>query len=75
MVAFSELILDIKFGLELFSKTQISKMVLNILVSEVWVFALMEIKWKHKKKGNDIAAEDRQGETFRSSCQKMIFLR
>ena len=79
MVAFSELILDIKFGLELFSKTQISKMVLwlalNILVSVVWVFALMEIKWKHKKKGNDIAAEDRQGETFRSSCQKMIFLR
>ena len=66
MVAFSELILDIKFGLELFSKTQISKMVLwltlNILLSVVWVFALMEIKWKHKKKGNDIAAEDRQGD-------------
>ena len=66
MVAFSELILDIKFGLELFSKTQISKMVLwlalNILVSVVWVLALMEIKWKHKKKGNDIAAEDRQGD-------------
>ena len=47
-MAFSELILVIKFvGLELFSKTQISKMVLwlalNILVSVVWVFALMEI--------------------------------
>ena len=44
---FSELIHVIKFGLELFSKTQISKMVLwlahNILVSVVWVFALMEI--------------------------------
>ena len=66
MVGFSELILVIKFGLELFSQTQISKMVLwvalNILVSVAGVFASVEIyKWKHKKeKGDDIAAEHTQ---------------
>jgi len=54
MVGFSELILVIKFGLELFSQTQISKMVLwillNIVVSVAGVFASMEIyKWRHKK--------------------------
>jgi len=54
MVGFSELILVIKFGLELFSQTQISKMViwvlLNIIVSVSGVFISMKIyKWKHKK--------------------------
>ena len=54
MVGFSELILVIKFGLELFSQTQLSKMLLwimlNIIVSILGVFASMKIyKWKHKK--------------------------
>jgi len=54
MVGFSELILVIKFGLELFSQTQISKMViwvlLNIIVSVSGVFISMKIyKWKHTK--------------------------
>ena len=44
----------IKFGLELFSQTQISKMViwvlLNIIVSVSGVFISMKIyKWKHTK--------------------------
>jgi phosphatidylserine synthase 1 len=63
MVSFSELILVLKFGLELFSQTQISKMViwilLNILVSCVGVFVSMRIyKWRHKKTENpeEIAA-------------------
>ena len=56
MVGFSELILVIKFGLELFSQTQLSKMMiwilLNIIVSILGVFASMEIyKWKHKSSG------------------------
>ena len=54
MISFSELILVLKFGLELFSQTQISKMViwifLNIMVSCVGVFVSMRIyKWRHRK--------------------------
>lgn len=57
MISFSELILVLKFGLELFSHTQISKMViwiiLNIIVSCVGVFVSMAIyKWRHKKNDN-----------------------
>jgi len=57
MISFSELILVLKFGLELFSQTQISKMViwivLNILVSCSGVFVSMAIyKWRHKKNQN-----------------------
>ena len=57
MISFSELILVLKFGLELFSQTQISKMViwiiLNILVSCTGVFVSMAIyKWRHKKNDN-----------------------
>ena len=52
MVGFSELILVLKFGLELFSQTQISKMMLwfalNIIVSCLGVFVSMQIfKWRH----------------------------
>ena len=69
MVGFSELILVIKFGLELFSQTQLSKMLLwimlNIIVSILGVFASMKIyKWKHKKStveqtGKEDSSEDK----------------
>ena len=57
MISFSELILVLKFGLELFSQTQISKMViwiiLNILVSCAGVYISMRIyKWRHTKNEN-----------------------
>jgi phosphatidylserine synthase 1 len=65
MVGFSELILVIKFGMELFSNTQISKMMiwftLNIIVSCCGVFVSMEIyKWRHgdKKTTDDLKKED-----------------
>jgi len=63
LIAFSELILVIKFGLEFFSHTQISKMVLwfclNILVSIVGGFVSMEIyKYRHKK--SDDASEEEE---------------
>ena len=66
MISFSELILVLKFGLELFSQTQISKMViwilLNIMVSCTGVFVSMRIyKWRHKKNDNpevSIASQD-----------------
>ena len=42
-IALSELILNIKFGLDLFSQTQISKMIiwiiLNVTISYVGIFA------------------------------------
>lgn len=55
MILFSELILVIKFGMELFSHTQISKMLLwlclNVVVSFVGVFVSVEIyKYRHNKK-------------------------
>lgn len=54
MIGFSELILVLKFGVDLFSQTQISKLCLwfclNILVSCLGVFVSMEIfKWRYKK--------------------------
>ena len=57
MISFSELILVLKFGLELFSQTQISKMViwiiLNILVSCAGVYISMRIyKWRHTRNEN-----------------------
>lgn len=54
MIGFSELILVLKFGRELFSNTQLSMVLLwfalNILVSCVGVFVSMEIyKWRFNK--------------------------
>jgi len=67
MISFSELILVLKFGLELFSHTQISKMViwifLNIMVSCIGVFVSMRIyKWRHKKTENQEDPIASQGE-------------
>jgi len=58
MVGFSELILVLKFGRELFSQTQLSKVllwfVLNILVSCAGVLVSMEIyKWRFNKETVD----------------------
>ena len=61
MVGFSELILVLKFGRELFSQTQMSMVLLwfglNILVSCVGVFISMEIyKWRFNKEA--VATEE-----------------
>jgi phosphatidylserine synthase 1 len=58
MVGFSELILVLKFGRELFSQTQLSKVLLwfalNILVSCAGVLVSMEIyKWRFNKETVD----------------------
>ncbi|XP_023323852.1 phosphatidylserine synthase 1 [Eurytemora carolleeae] len=67
MIALSELILVLKFGLDIFSHTQISKMLvwlcLNIIVSVLGVFVSMEVfKWRHNKSESappqDEVAED-----------------
>ena len=52
-LAFSELILNIKFGLDLFSKTQISKMILwillNIAISILGIVISMKIyRWRYR---------------------------
>jgi len=61
MITFSELILSLKFGLDLFSHTQLSMMglwlVCIILVSCAGVWASHQIyKWRHKKLVNEISS-------------------
>lgn len=74
MVGFSELILVLKFGLELFSHTQISMMMLwlalNILVSCGGVFVSMEIyKWRHQtvEQPTDMTVEDKVNKFLETS--------
>ena len=66
MVGFSELILVLKFGLELFSQTQISKMMLwlalNVLVSCAGVAVSMKVyKWRHQvvQKNTEMSVEEK----------------
>jgi len=67
MILFSELILVVKFGLELFSHTQISKLFvwfcLNILVTCLGVFVSVQIyKYRHSKTAVKGAHERKQVE-------------
>jgi len=73
----SELILVIKFGLELFSQTQLSMMMLwlalNILVSCCGVFVSMEIyKWKHRAvdKPKEMTVEDKVNKFLESQVDE-----
>lgn len=64
MIGFSELILVLKFGVDLFSQTQISKLCLwfclNILVSCIGVFVSVEIfKWRYNTKKLDVTSDEK----------------
>merc|ERR1719369_2338856 len=63
MIAFSELVLVVKFGLDLFSHTQISKiciwLTLNVVVSCFGVFGSVKLyRWKHKREDVDSSEKD-----------------
>jgi len=78
MVGFSELILVLKFGRELFSQTQLSKVllwfVLNILVSCGGVLVSMQIyKWRFNKEAaavetRDMTANEKVEEFLSGAC-------
>jgi len=62
MITFSELVLVAKFGLDLFSHTQISKICiwlsLVVCVSIAGVYASLKVyKWRHKKHQDDLPSE------------------
>merc|ERR1719270_127334 len=74
MVGFSELILVLKFGRELFSQTQLSKVllwfVLNILVSCGGVLVSMQIyKWRFNK---DAAAVETRDMTVNEKVEEFL---
>ena len=62
-ITLSELILNIKFGLDLFSRTQISKMllwiILNIIISFLGVLvSVLIVKWRYER------SSGKKGECF-----------
>ena len=67
-ITLSELILNIKFGLDLFSHTQMSKMILwltlTLFISSLGMFISMKIyKWRYSAKG------DRNNEKFSNASE------